>query len=431
MKLSDVKHLHRRTYGNISIWIAAGLVGLVAVLYSRLISAVQELYYDQFAHHPGIVTALTPIFFLGATALVVRYSPEAKGSGIPQVLQAIAISKDDEKKALSSPLVSLKTAVIKVLSSTLGVLGGASIGREGPTIQLASSIFAWVGRIMKKRSIKVDPQSFLVAGAAAGVAAAFNTPIAGIAFALEEIAEGAFGSFKQTVMLSVIIAGICAQTMVGNYLYFGHPILAKPSLWILPQGVLIGVVAGLLGGIFARALAYPGISRLPVHWIKRSLICGAVCAAISLLTNGDTAGSGYEVTRKVFAATVDTDDVFLFPILKLVTTVFSYLSGMAGGIFSPSLSIGSGIGIALGKLIHMHDLHACALMGMVAFFSGAIQAPLTGTIIVMEMTDQHFYILPFMIAAFIGHGVGKWVMPVPLYRYLADADQSPKAHKLH
>ena len=108
-----------------------------------------------------------------------------------------------------------------------------------------------------------------------------------------------------------------------------------------------------------------------------------------------------------------------FPILKLITTILSYLSGMAGGIFSPALSIGAGIGLTVAKVMHFENFRACALMGMVAFFSGAVQAPLTAVVIVMEMTDQHILILPFMIAAFLSHAIGKWMMPTPLYQFLA------------
>ncbi len=419
--------LKAETYTHLSVWIAAGIVGLIAVGYAKLIAFAQNIYFTSLQTHPIAATIATPLFFLFATALVVRLAPAAKGSGIPQVLEAIDASRA-QSNVWQSPLVSLRTAGIKVLSSTAGVLGGASIGREGPTVQLASSGFAFIGRYLDRRSIKVDPQSFLIAGAASGVAAAFNTPIAGIAFAIEEIADGAFGSFKQIVMLSVIIAGICAQGILGNYLYFGHPTFEEPTLSVFPQALLLGAIAGIAGGLFAKALAFPALSRLPVHWVKRTLVCGAICSALALVTQGDSAGSGYEATRKALENSNIEGMPLLFPVTKLITTVLSYLSGMAGGIFSPSLSIGAGIGLTAAKIFHFHNFKACALMGMVAFFSGAIQAPLTGTIIVMEMTDQHLLILPFMVAALIGHAAGKLFMPVPLYRYLANAAQKSVTH---
>lgn len=418
-----------RTLQHGSVWVAAIIVGISAVLYAKLIAWAQGIYFDWFLSHPFFLSVGTPIGFCLATFLVRRFAPDAKGSGIPQVLQAIELSKvpnspqaeqaNHLKDVWRTDLVSLRTAFFKVLSSLAGIVAGASIGREGPTVQLASSAFAWTGRTVRKFYPQVDFRSYLIAGAAAGVAAAFNTPLAGITFALEEIIEGAFGSFRQNVMMAVIIAGITAQALMGDYLYFGHPVLPKSNFSIIPEALFIGIVGGILGGAFAKLLAFPKLTRLPEHWWVRAFICGAICAAITFLTDGDTAGSGYEITRKTLESR-DLNDVNLyFPILKLITTVLSYLSGMAGGIFSPCLSIGAGIGTSVAKLAHFVNFKACALMGMVAFFSGVVQAPLTAVIIVMEMTDEHILIIPFMIAAFLAQAIGKWMMPVPLYSFLA------------
>ncbi len=219
-------------------------------------------------------------------------------------------------------------------------------------------------------------------------------------------------------MLSVIVGGITAQALGGNYFYFGHPDIPRPAFTILPIAILIGIAGGLFGGGFARVLTHPRLRILPGSWWLRALVCGSICTLFTVLSSGDTAGSGYEVTRK-FMDNPEGDLPMLFFPEKFLTTVFSYLSGMAGGIFSPSLSIGAGMGFSLAQLFHVPDLKACALIGMVAFFSGVVQTPLTAVIILMEMTDQYALIIPFMIAAFLAHGVGKLLMPVPLYRQLA------------
>jgi H+/Cl- antiporter ClcA len=151
-----------------------------------------------------------------------------------------------------------------------------------------------------------------------------------------------------------------------------------------------------------------------------------ICAAIGFTTAGRTAGSGYEVTRSFLESAPLTDWPVLFSFEKVITTVLSYASGMAGGIFSPSLSIGAGLGLAAAKLAHLANYKECALIGMVAFFSGVVQAPLTAVVIVTEMTDEHLLIMPFMVAAFIALGVGKWLMPVPLYRHLSLGDHAEK-----
>ena len=418
----EVNLSRKKAYLYAAVWIASGLVGIIAVLYARFISHLQFHYFGTFNDHPYLVSLLGPFLFLMATAVVKKLAPDAKGSGIPQVLAAIDLAKHQKEPdgAWGSSLVSLKTSVVKVISSAIGILGGASIGREGPTVQLAATGFAWVGKKVRSVAPEIDFQSFLIAGAAAGVSAAFNTPIAGIAFALEEIADGIFGPFRQLIMLAVILAGITSQGFSGNYLYFGQPVIIKSSFSLLiPEALILGVIGGLLGGLLARFLAYPQMSRLPGHWALRAFVCGALCSVIGYLTHGATAGSGYEAAKAVLESDNMNSAYYAFPLLKFATTILSYLSGMAGGIFSPCLSIGAGLGVTLAKLAHFANFKSCALIGMVAFFSGAVRAPLTGVIIVMEMTDEHTLVLPFMIAAFIAFSLGKRVMPTPLYHFLA------------
>jgi H+/Cl- antiporter ClcA len=302
------------------------------------------------------------------------------------------------------------------------------VGREGPTVQIASSLSAFSARVAGRFFPIKDCRSFLVAGAAAGVSAAFNTPLAGIAFALEEIAGSMFTQFKGGVMLCVIVAGITARAMGGNYLYFGHPSVSDPSSGMIFFAMFAGVLGGLLGGLFSRILTLPRMTLLPKSWWKRAIVCGVVCSTFAWLSNGDTSGSGYEAIRRF----MDAPGASLPPLYfteKFLTTVFSYLSGIAGGIFSPCLAIGAGMGVTSAQLFHLADPKACALIGMVAFFSGVVHAPLTAVIIIMEMTDQHMLIIPFMISAYLAHSIGKLVMPIPLYRHLAFHGERPVSGK--
>jgi H+/Cl- antiporter ClcA len=413
----------RKTVMHAALWTSAAAVGLLAALFASLISEVQGVYFRAFHAHPVFVSCVAPLLFVVATWLVERWAPAAKGSGIPQVLAVIDESRTEptNEGTWVNPLVSLRTAFVKVLSASTGILGGASIGREGPTVQIAASAFAWIGRVSRRFAPQIDFQSFVVAGGAAGIAAAFNTPLAGITFALEEVADGMLGPFRQSIMVAVIIAGITTQALSGNYLYFGRPSdVNAPVLLLIPEGVLIGLCGGLLGGIMAKLLSTPQLSRLPTHWVRRAFIAGCICSAVGYFTLGDTSGSGYEVTRRALESNSIDSMPLLFPFWKLLTTTMSYLSGMAGGIFSPSLSIGAGVGLLVAHLAHFANYKACALLGMVAFFSGAIRAPLTGVVIVMEMSDEHLLIVPFMIAAYIAHAIGRRIMPTPLYHYLAE-----------
>ena len=413
-----LKRIYRKILVHGAYWIAAGAVGLLSVAYAKIISLSQSAYFHQSSSHPAIFFLITPIFFLVAAALVVFLAPQAGGSGIPQILKAIKLSHSPQEIATLSSLVSLRTAAVKILSSTVGVLGGASIGREGPTVQIASSVFAWFGSKGRKFTHLHDLESLLIAGGAAGVAAAFNTPLAGIAFAIEEIAENSFKHFKRYVMLSVIIAGITAQAIVGDYLYFGH-LPNRHSNWLIrPEAILIGLVAGALGGIFSRLLAIDTKNIFQLKWWQKALICGLICAGLNYISRGTTSGSSYELMEEFI--NLKRDDIpSIFFLEKIVSTLFSFQSGMAGGIFSPCLSIGAAIGYLAGKLALFTNLRVCSLIGMVAFFAGTVQAPLTAVIIVTEMTDEHILILPFMMAAFISHGISKFLAPTPLYSYLA------------
>jgi H+/Cl- antiporter ClcA len=416
----------QQTFIQVSFWSAACAVGMIAIIYAQIINEVLKTYFNFFNNHPYVMSALTPLLFVFATYLVVKFGPEAKGSGIPQVLAAISQTKTNDSTSKISPLVSIRTAIVKILSSLVGFLAGASIGREGPTVQISASIFAWVSHKMKRYSFRIDPKSYLIAGGAAGVAAAFNTPLAGITFALEEIADGAFSQFRRPVMFSIIIAGITVQAFSGNYLYFGHPLTSKPSLINIPQAILIGAVCGLFGGLFARALAQKDFKFNFKNWALKAFVCGVVCSLIALLSNGASSGSGYEVVKQFMDSDQGSFPIF-FAVEKFLSTVFSYFSGMAGGIFSPTLSIGAGIGYALASMFSFINLKTCALFGMVGFFSGVVQAPITAVIIVMEMTDEHQLIVPFLLTAVIAQLVGKILMPTPLYHFLAFGDETHDA----
>ncbi|HJV34038.1 chloride channel protein [Geomonas sp.] len=414
-----------RTYLQITVWTAAALVGAAAVLFARLIAAAQSVYFAAVHRHPYLFLVATPLLFVAATLLVETFGPDARGSGIPQVLEAIdqANNSEDAEPSWLSSLVSLRTAAVKVMSSAVGIVAGASIGREGPTVQIAASVFAFFGRLTRKVIPQVHFQTFLTAGAAAGVAAAFNAPLAGIAFAIEEVTEGILGQFREMIMLAVILSGIAAMALSGNYLYFGHPSVASSTSILVPETLILSVVGGLFGGAFARLLAYPQLVHLPRQPWKKALYCGILCAALGFFSNANTAGSGYEITRSFLQSSNLDGWPLLFGLEKFATTVLSYLSGMAGGIFSPSLSIGAGLGFSVAKICHFANFKVCALLGMVAFFSGAIQAPLTAVIIIMEMTDEHILIIPFLVAAFLARRIGQQFMPVPLYRFLANKNR--------
>jgi len=408
-----------------SFLIAAILVGIAAVYFTSFIAILQTFNARLFVEHPYFMSAFTPVTFFLATAVVKFFAPHAGGSGVPQVLHASSLGEDENQNVVVNGLLSIRTACIKVISTGVGLIGGASIGGEGPTVQISGSIFATFGNLIRRYFPNIDFHSYLVAAAGAGIASAFNTPLGGVVFALEEVAVGDFGELRHVVMLAVIVAGLAAQALAGDKLYFGKFILNQTPSLLLLSAVLIGIIGGLFGGLFGRIVASERLYRMKINWWQRALICGVLVAAIDLAFDNRTAGSGYEATRD-FMNDSDTRISFLFPLGKLLATALSTLSGMGGGILAPSLSIGAFLGVSTGQLALLLDLKVCALLGMVAYFTGAFQIPMTAVIVVMETTGQHDLIIPMMVAALAAFLSTRVVMPVPLYHVLIKRSFSKK-----
>ena len=323
-----------------------------------------------FVGHPYAMLVLTPLgIFAGAA--VIRFAPMAGGSGVPQVLYAAALAQRGTADPTEQKLVSARTAIVKVVSTALGFLFGASIGIEGPMVQISTSVFAEMASLVKRLIPGVDLQSYIVAGAGTGIAAAFNAPLGGIAFALEEVASNFFGELRHLVLLAIIIAGLTTHALVGNELYFGRPELGSYEGRFIFWAMLIGVVGGLLGAAFGKVVTSNRLRKLGGGWWQRALIFGVLVAVLGFLFVGQTGGSNYLDTRDLLTG-MPIDLPLLFPVGKLLATAFSTLSGLGGGILAPSLSIGAWMGVTTAKIAALSNIKACALLGMVAYFLGRI-----------------------------------------------------------
>jgi H+/Cl- antiporter ClcA len=403
-----------------SFWFAAIATGVAAVLFAKLITWVQAWQSGWYDAHPYLGPVLTPIAFVAAVGVVRFFGPAAGGSGVPQVLYATeVVHEKDELSETDRQIISIRTIAVKVASTCLGFFGGASIGGEGPTVQIAAAIFGTAGSKIRKLFPDIDFHSYLVAAAGAGIGAAFNTPLGGVAFALEEFALGEFGPLRHLVLLAVIATGLTAQALIGDELYFGHPDLHTTAASHIYWAILIGVGGGLMGGLFGRILIWRGWERLKVAWWKRALIFGVAAAVIAIVFRGWTSGSGYNATREIFEGRA-AELPLMFPVAKLLATAFSTLSGMGGGILAPSLSIGAWTGVTIGKIAAFGNLPVCALLGMTAYFTGAFQIPITAIIVCMEMTNEHDVIFPMMISALAAFAIARVLMPVPLYHVLIE-----------
>jgi H+/Cl- antiporter ClcA len=267
-------------------------------------------------------------------------------------------------------------------------------------------------------------RGLILAGAAAGVAAAFNTPLAGIVFAIEEMGRAFEQRSSALVLIAVILAGIASLGLVGNYNYFGtsNSMLIVTIDWV---AVLVcGIIGGFLGGCFARIVVV-GSARLRA-WTalavaRRALvvafICGLIVAFCGLLTDGATSGTGYEAARQAVQGHAMQ---FSFAPLKFIATLASTLSGIPGGLFAPSLAVGAGIGSVIAQLLGVHAIGAIVLLGMCAYFSGVSQAPITAAVIIGEMTAADGMRLPLLLAALIAYAVSRLIQRKSLYHALAE-----------
>lgn len=365
--------------------------------------------------------------------LLQRVVPDARGSGIPQVKVAYAVK---------GGRVPLRDAIGKFCLASLQIGTGASLGREGPTVHICAGVVSKLGRAAALS--RQNAARLLPVGAAAGVAAAFNAPIAAVTFALEEIV----GDLDQTMLSGVVVAAALAaaveRTVLGE-----HPVFAVPRGYGLHHAsslllyAALGVAAALVSLAFTELLLglrgrFASV-RTVAPWAKPAiggLVTGAIAlAAISWLGAGGINGAGYDTLLDALSGRLAIEALVALAALKLVATCFSYSSGGAGGLFAPSLFVGGMLGGAIGwcdvLLLH-HDrgeVGAFALVGMGAVFAGVIRAPITSVLIIFEMTDGYSLVLPLMIANMTAYAVARRFRPTPIYDALLEQDGIYLAHR--
>jgi H+/Cl- antiporter ClcA len=398
------------------IFIAGGLcVGLAAVGLAAASDYAQLLFRELLARFHYAAFVVTPLGFGTAVYLTNRFFPNTQGSGIPQ---AIA-SREIESPEAREKLVGLRTGVGKALMTFLGLLVGASIGREGPTVQVGASIMFAIGRLSPSRQ-----PGLILAGAAAGVAAAFNTPIAGIVFAIEEMGRSFETRTSGLVFGTIILAGFTSFALVGNYTYFGTTAatLGSPVVWLAIP--VCGVVCGLTGGLFSRALiAVPThLPQIVKTWLQKrpvafAIMCGFGVALCGFLSGSAVYGTGYIQARDALHG-AESVSIFYAP-LKFAATALSSVCGLPGGIFSPSLSVGAGLGADIAQFFPKEAMGAVVLLGMVSYFTGVVQAPITAFVIVEEMTGHHDMLIPLMAAAWIANGSSRLICREGVYHALS------------
>lgn len=405
--------------GRFIIWSAAAITGLAIVLFARATEhAIAWFYGMQSAVWwlPILIMPAVGIFIVWVTR---TWLAGAAGSGIPQTIAALQY---EEHQSINH-LVSIRIAVTKMLLVTLGLAAGFSAGREGPSVQVGASIMHGFRKYFPAH-FYVDPKHLILAGGAAGISAAFNTPLAGIVFAIEELSRKFEQKTNGVMITAIVLSGLVSISMQGNYTYFGSLNVGAIHTEIIIPVLLCGLVCGMSGGIFSRTIiefterlpdritAYR--SRHPLYWTG---FCALLVAGLGIVSHGAANGSGYSMTKAMLDGTIN--ETWYYPIVKYLSTIFTYLSGIPGGIFAPALSIGAGIGYDLSTIFHYHDIAiAISALCMAGFLAGVTQAPITSFIIVMEMIDGHEMVISLMAVSLIATVTSR-IFSRPLYSVLA------------
>lgn len=399
----------------------AAAAGLCVVAFTLMADAGFELFQRIYRWQGGWAVLLwLPAITVAAVWATRRWAPGAAGSGIPQVMVTLDPAVSEHQR---SRFVSLWLSFSKMALASAGFAAGLSIGREGPSVQVAAGVMHSARRWLGPHS-GISSHALLVAGGAAGIAAAFNAPLAGVVFAIEELSRKLESRSSGLIIAAIVLAGLMGVSAFGNLSYFGR--IRVPGLtWnaLLP-GLCVAVASGVLGGLFAKVMAASltspaeRMNRWRARFPLRFAAGGAlVIAVIGLVTGGATFGAGSEAVKHMLAGEADVPSFYVT--LKFVATWLSAWVGVPGGIFAPSLSIGAGVGHNVATLTGSDSIApALIAMGMAAFLAAVTQAPLTAFIIVMEMVDGHAMVLSLMASAMLASLISR-MLARPLYETLA------------
>jgi CIC family chloride channel protein len=436
LPLRESQKLHILTF------VIGGLCGLAAVAFHWLLESFQNGIIYRIAGTPGpwrapLLIAVPALGGLVAGAALYLYAPEARGSGIPQVKAAFL---------LEAGRIPARVIPAKMLLPALNIGTGASLGREGPTVQICAAIASLLGRAFDLS--REGLRSLVPVGAAAGLAAAFNTPIAAVTFTLEEILGDTAAKPLGSIVIASVIASVVERSLLGEHALFSVPPYRLNGLGELPFYVLLGIVSGVAAVAFnvslLRLRAWFRVQRHVPAWAAPGaggLALGLLGLSALLLTGSASVfGVGYQQLATGLQGGMPLRLMLILGIFKLAATVVSYSSGSSGGIFGPSLYIGGMLGGVVGVLASSAlgnpstQPGAFALVGMGAVFAGIVRAPITSIVIIFEMTNNYSVILPLMAANITSYAVARRLSPQPIYDALLMQDglhlPHPSGHPL-
>lgn len=385
--------------------------GIIAALFRTTLAGMDALRNGLIAwakQSPAWGWVL-PILFSAAGAtlsvmLVRRYAPETRGSGVPHLKAVLHRFRT---------LTWKRVLPIKFLAGVAAIGGGLALGREGPTVQMGGAIGDGVSRWLK--APPRERRTLIAAGAGAGLAAAFTAPLSGLIFVLEEVRRDFHPMVFGAAFIAAVIADIPARLISGAFPVFAVPNYPTPPLTSLPGFALLGIVAGLLGVAFNRGLlgTLDLFATLRGAWIIG--LAAAVGGVVGLVAwfNPSLVGSGHNLAEQVLAGQVTLAAIPILFLARLGLTTSSYATGASGGIFAPLLVLGTMIGLAVGQILQafapawVPQPAVFAVVGMAAYFVAIVRAPLTGIILIVEMTGSYQQMLPLLVSCFFAYAVAE------------------------
>jgi CIC family chloride channel protein len=398
--------------------IIAVLAGLAAVLFTLAIKGTTYLLFGISPSHRRYI--LIPLLVSLLTGfLLKRFFPEARGSGVPQTEAAYHLQPQG---------LSARVAFGKFLTGVLCIGSGHSMGREGPSVQIGAGIAVSIGKWFRLPPARA--KSLIPVACAAALSAAFNTPVAAVLFALEEI----IGDMNAALLGSTVVASV-ASVIIERSILGNSPIFHVPEYHLVNPAeliayVVLGVAGGLVSLAFCKGLLHTRsiFLKLPVRTRIFQPAIGGLIIGVILIFFPEVLGVGYQYVDQALNGGLLLRAMFLLCLVKLVATIVSYASGNAGGIFAPSLYLGAMAGGSIGVLMHRFapfptgDPGAYAMVGMGTVFAGIIRAPMTSVFMIFELTQDYQVLVPLMIANMISFLISKRYQPTPLYRALLQQD---------
>lgn len=394
------------------------LAGLVAVLFTLAIDAATRYFFGLAPSHARLLV-VPPLVGLVTGVLLVRVFPGVRGSGVPQTKAAYH---------LQGGVIPWRVPVGKFITGVLCIGSGHSMGREGPSVQIGAGVASVVARWVPLSPQRV--KDLLPVGVAGALAAAFNTPVAAVLFALEEI----IGDMNASLLGSTVVASV-ASVVVERAILGNEPLFRVPAYHLVHPAellayALLGVVGGVVSLVFCKTLlAMRRASiRLPVATrIVQPAVGGLIIGGI-LVFVPQVLGVGYEHVDEALNGSLILSALVLLCIVKMVATIVSYVSGNAGGVFAPSLYIGAMAGGAVGTVVHAWapfptaEPGAYALVGMGTLFAGIIRAPMTSVFMIFEITQDYQIVVPLMVANMLSFAISRRYQPEPVYHALLAQD---------